>query len=284
MASGTITRTDRAVLDALARAGQAYVRLPQDAPLLRKVLPEHEEPRKRLASMASRGSLERIAHGRYVVLPSGARTARQAADLPVLLAAALEGQWPYYLGFLSAIVEHGLTDETSEAVYVAIGARRLPRLNRLGDRPLRMTAMPTDDDGSWDGVERLRARAKMFWYRAGLERTLIDALDRPHLCGRSELWVRAWERAFRERDVDLVLLMALARARSAAVAARAAFLLRELGRTREARILAARPVTGRVLFDAAGEAHLGAWERDRDTGLVVNVPREAITGWLEYGK
>ena len=85
-------------------------------------------------------------------------------------------------------------------------------------------------------MERKRIRGQTFYARSGIERTLIDALDRPQLCVRPELWVRAWERALREGGLDLPLLLELARRRSRAVCARAALLLREAGRPREARL------------------------------------------------
>jgi hypothetical protein len=38
-----------------------------------------------------------------------------------------------------------------------------------------------------------------------------------------------------------------------------------------------------VLFDASN-TEAGQWPRDRDTGLLLNVPLQAIDAWLEYGK
>jgi predicted transcriptional regulator of viral defense system len=288
-ATRTISTTDRAVLDALARAGLGYVRLPNEADVLRRALPPGESPRRRLSDMAKRGQLGRIAHGVYVVLPPGTRTVRQAADLTTLVSAAFDGRWPYYVGFLSAIAEHGLTDESVADLHVAIGAARVPRLAELAGTRVHLARIAPDDDSGgaqWLGVERRRLRGKMFYVRSSPERTLVDALARPDLCGRPELWVRAWERAFREHALDLPLLLELARRRSRAVSARAALLLRELGRPREARLLLSGPVTGMVLFDASNPGRSGAsgWRRDRETGLVLNVPADAIAGWLEYGK
>ena len=288
-ATRTISTTDRAVLDALARAGLGYVRLPNEAEVLRRALPTGESSRRRLSDMAKRGQLARIAHGVYIVLPAGTHTARQAADRMTLVSAALDGRWPYYVGFLSALSEHGLTDESVTDLHVAIGAARVPRLSELAGTRVHLARIAPDDDSvtpPWIGVERRRISGKMFYRRSSPERTLIDALARPDLCGRPELWVRAWERAFREHTLNLPLLIELARRRSRAVSARAALLLRELGRPREARLLLPRPVTGTVLFDASnpGGADASGWRRDRETGLVLNVPADAIAGWLEYGK
>ncbi len=234
--------------------------------------------------MARRNQLARIAQGTYLVLPPGARSVGQIADRRLLVSAAFEGRWTYYLGFLSAIADHGLTDESVTDLHVALAGRRLPQMKELAGRPVRMTRVAFDAEDSWLGIERQRIRGKMFYVRSGLERTLVDALDRPELCDRPEVWVRAWERAFRDRDVDLPLLLELAQRRSHASSARAALLLRELGRPREARLLLRSPVTGRVMFDAANPSPPGRPPRDRETGLVMNVPLEAVGAWLEYGK
>lgn len=44
------------------------------------------------------------------------------------------------------------------------------------------------------------------------------------------------------------------------------------------------PVKGRVLLDASRAFGDERWRRDRDTGLVANLPERALDGWLEYGK
>ncbi len=285
MATRTITDIDRNLIDELTSAGRLYVQLPEDERRVRKYLRGSERPARRLSDMAARKQVARVAHGAYVLLPAGARSLRQAADRRTLVAAALENRWSYYLGFASAIVDHGLTDESAGDLYVGIGGARLPKLKALAGTSLHLTRVAYDDEQSdgWLGVERKRIRGQTFYARSGIERTLIDALDRPQLCIRPEIWVRAWERALRAGDLDHPLLLELARRRSRAVCARAGLLLREAGRPREARLLIERPLTGRVLFDASN-TEAGQWPRDRDTGLLLNVPLRAIDAWLEYGK
>jgi predicted transcriptional regulator of viral defense system len=285
MVTRTITDADRGLLDELVSTGRLYVQLPEDERMVRKHLGSSERPARRLSDMAARKQVVRVAHGAYVLLPAGARSLRQAADRRTLLAAALENRWSYYLGFASAIVDHGLTDEGPGELCVGVGGSRLPKLDDLAGTPVHLTRVAYDNEqgDGWLGVERKRIRGQTFYIRSGIERTLIDALDRPRLCVRPELWVRAWERALREGSLDLPLLLDLARRRNRAVCARAALLLREAGRPREARLLINRPLTGRVLFDASN-TEPAKWPRDRDTGLLLNVPLQAIGAWLEYGK
>jgi predicted transcriptional regulator of viral defense system len=142
-------------------------------------------------------------------------------------------------------------------------------------------------DRKWFGEERLRAQGVAFYYRSDLERTLIDTLDRPDLCGAPDIWVRAWERAFRDERVDMGRLMDYAITIGGNVGARAGFWLRELGHVREARLVfraVGAPLKGPRLLDASRSYDGDSWRRDRESGLYLNIPERAITGWLEYGK
>jgi predicted transcriptional regulator of viral defense system len=235
--------------------------------------------------MKKRGSLASIARGRWIVMPPGASTISQAASPPILLAALLDGRAEWYLGFLSALIEHGLTDIDSETLYVAVRGR--PSLGALtaGGRTVRVVRLVRADD--WAGVERLRAQGRSFTCRSDIERTLLDTLAHPKMCGPAEIWVRAWGRAASEERLDVGRLFDYVEQRNAAVQARCAYWLRELGQARSARRIM-RTVGGRLTgarpLDASRSFGEGPWPRDRETGLVLNMPQETIDGWLEYGK
>jgi hypothetical protein len=121
--------------------------------MVRKHLRGNERPARRLSDMAARKQVVRVAHGAYVLLPAGARSLRQAADRRTLLAAALENRWSYYLGFASAIVEHGLTNESAGDLYVGVGGTQLPKLEALAGTPVHLTrvAYDNDDGDGWLG-------------------------------------------------------------------------------------------------------------------------------------
>jgi predicted transcriptional regulator of viral defense system len=234
--------------------------------------------------MARRGSLRSVGNHRWVVLPAGASTIEQAAPLKVLLAAKFDGRADWYLGYLSALADHRLTDIDPEDVYVGVRRARMPTEQRLGSRRLIVVRHDRDDD--WRGVEQQR-EGRVMTYRSDVERTLLDTLDQPRRCGPPEVWVRAWERAMREQRADPLVLSDYAEQRSDAVQARLAFWLRETGHVRQARRVQraiGKPATGRVFLDASRAFGDGPWRRDRDTGLVVNLPERALDGWLEYSK
>lgn len=273
---------DSRVLRAIARKGRTYVSLEEDRDWLEDLV---GDPAQQLARMKKRGSLASVAHGRYVVLPPGVTNAGQAVPTMLLLAAAFAGRNDYYLGYLSALVEHRLTDEQADAFYVAVFSRDLPSISMVAGRPLRMTRILSTKKRF--GIERIRAQGRAFYFRSDLERTLLDTLDRPKFCGQPDTWVRSWDRAFAQDRVDVSKLIDYASAWGGSVAARCAFWLRELGRTRESRLLLKSinaPLTGRRELDSSRSFGDGDWHRDRETGLIMNIPEHAITGWLEYGK
>ncbi len=285
----TLTRSvpsaDAALLHAIAQHGRAFVRLPEDSAWLRAAAGDDRVPlERRLAEMTRRGSLASVGRRRWVVLPAGASSLEQAAPLNTLLAAKLDGRVDWYLGYLSALADHGLTDIDPDDVYVGTRGLQLPTEQRLGARRLIVVHHRRDDD--WRGVERQR-EGRVFTYRSDVERTLLDTLDQPRRCGPPEVWVRAWERAVREERADPVRLTDYAEQRSGAVQARLAYWLRETGQVRQARrVMRALggPLTGRTMLDASRAFGDGPWRRDRETGVVVNLPDHAIDGWLDYGK
>lgn len=280
--------SDRDFLQELALSGRSFVALPDDGGWLRSFDATYAA---RLERLAKGGSLGHVRRGRYVVMPAGADRLAQI-PLGTLLASAFnrrddaaeDPRESYYLGFLSALAEHRLTDETSDAIHIALRGDRRSLLTQLGDRPIQYAYV---NERKWFGVERVRSQGRTFYLRSSIERTLLDTLDRPAYCGPPELWVRAWERAFRLGTVDVIELIDRAPMMSHAVAARTAFMLGELGRPREARTLlrsSGGRVNGAVLFDASQAFGDGDWQRDRETGLILNLPEDAYAGWLAYGK
>ena len=71
------------------------------------------------------------------------------------------------------------------------------------------------------------------------------------------------------------------------LAARCAYWMRELGDVRNARIILRSiqaPLTGPRPLNPARPSDDQDWPRDRETGLIINMPEHAIEGWLTYGK
>lgn len=277
----TLSPTDSRILAELSDRGRTFLDLKLDRNWLSALT---TDPAKQVAAMRKRGSLLAVGPGRYVAL-----TPRELGDpsrLPVgvLLAAAFAGRNDWYLGYLSALIEHQLVDEHANELYVAVFDPP-PRLKTLAGRPVHMTRLKSARKHF--GRERVRAVGRTFYFRSDLERTLLDTLDRPGLCGPPENRVRAWSRAFAGDSLDRQRLVDYALQVGGTLAARCAFWMREVGDVRDSRLILrsiGAPLTGPRLLDSEQSFGEGDWRRDRDTGLVVNMPMQAIDGWLSYGK
>lgn len=281
----SVPAEDARVLHEAAQRGKLYLRWPEDRAWLERI-DDIGDPQKRLWGMGDRGSLEMLSRGRWLILPTGATTVEQAAPVKALLAAFFDGRADWYLGYLSALIDHNLTDIDSETLYVGIRGATMASKQRIGHRPIRVVHHTRED--TWEGVERERAHGSVFSYRSDVERTLLDTLEQPRRSGPAEVWARAWERAMREERVDLRRLTEYAEDRSDVVQARLAFWLRETGHPRDSRRVMrglGGPLSGSRLLDSAKNfERQDRWPRDRETGLVINMPQETIDGWLEYGK
>lgn len=279
--SQTLSTTDSRILEELSDRGRTFLDLKLDRDWLSALT---ADPARQVAGMRKRGTLFPIAAGRYVALPPGAVSDPSQLPVGVLLAAAFAGRDDWYLGYLSALIEHRLVDEHANELYVAVFGVA-PRLKTLVGRPIHMTRLKSTRKHF--GRERVRAVGRTFYFRSDFERTLLDTLDRPALCGAPETWVRAWPRAFSSETLDRHRLIDYALEVGGTLAARCAFWMREVGEVRAARLVLRSidaPLTGPRLLDSAQSFGEGKWRRDRDTGLIVNMPSRAIDGWLTYGK
>jgi predicted transcriptional regulator of viral defense system len=142
-------------------------------------------------------------------------------------------------------------------------------------------------DRRWFGREWVKGEAYSGYWRSDLERTLLDAADRPDLCAGNELVARAWERAVHEERLDTDRLVDYATRLGGVSALRAAFYGQRLDQHDLAqRILAAVPRTrsSKARLDLTGAFGPSKWPRDRATGLQINIPEPRLRGWLSYGK
>lgn len=269
------------VLDEAARRGRRTIRWPEDSDWLEEITPA---PQRLLNRLKDNGLLYAAGSSRFVIAPPGTRSIRQAASAELLADLALRPHGDYYVGFLGALIAHHLTDLHSGATYVAVRQGSRPR--RLPD-DLIVAALP---QGSWPApaggeVERVRVgESKEFFDRSTPERTLVDGLLRPDLCGGIETVVGAWARARERSEIRWPLVTEIAGRIGGATLRRVAFLLGELGFDRlvETHL---PPIAGRAttpLFDRSREYDLPRKKMRRDpaTGVMVNVPRDYLRGWI----
>lgn len=259
------------------RRRRSVLTLREDEEWLRGLTPN---PRRLVQRMAERGALRALGRGRYAIAGLATESLEEAASWQVLADGLLSPYGDYYLGYLTALVEHRLTDVEEATIYAALRgrSRTLGGELHVGRRPLVVTFVV---DRKWFGVEPVRVARAERYFRSDVERALVDCLDRPQLCGSTELYVRAWQRALSEERVNLDALCAYAARMGAAVAQRTGLLLSLTGRAEEAKQRLA-PFVGRktyVLFDPSAR-FAGVSEKDPTWRVILNVPRNALEGWL----
>lgn len=276
------------VLEALAEQRRHTIVVAEDDPWLRDIT---RDPVSLLDRMEAARLLYRVGRGRYVVAPRGTFSAAQAAPPELLVDLAVRGRGPYFIGFLSALIAHRLTDLHSNLIYAAIrqdggfgeSERALSDGVMVKFVRLASTRWPADRDRDLERV-RVLPGSKEFVWRSSLERTLVDVLNRPDLAGGIETVIGSWSRA-RERDVDWDIVCAIATDQGPSTIRRTAFVLRLLGLRavvdRNFPRLTGR--SARTPLDRGDSFALSPEQvtRDRVTGVVVNVPEQHLLGWAE---
>ena len=285
-----VSRTESRVLEALCRRDRTTGR-PRDWLDLRRdktwLAEEVGTPhlRQLLDRMAGKGSLYRLGGGRYAVAPRGSVDVSQALPFSVALDVAMGGR-EYYLAFGSALADHGLIDENVDPI-IAARASAVGGNDALSVQGLEVMIVRVSSVRRWFGHELVKGEARSGYWRSDLERTLLDAGDRPDLCAGNELVARAWGRAVHEERLDTDRLVDYAIHLGGVSALRAAFYCQQLDQQDLAqRIIATVPRTrsSKARLDLTGAFGPGEWPRDRATGLQINIPQARLRGWLSYGK
>ena len=136
-------------------------------------------PRKSAKDMAyalkEKGWLERVAHGKYLILPLAAgENAVYTAHEFVIASALVE---PMYVGYWSALNHHGLTEQVPRTVYIVTTTRAQEReIHGVTYRPVTVTEQkffgyqPTAVGSSQANI-------------SSIEKTLVDCADHPEFCG-----------------------------------------------------------------------------------------------------
>jgi len=160
------------LLDKLARNGSVFT--VEDARLISGVAPEVLWVM--LSRMESRGWIERIEKGKYLIVPLGAEKGRYTLHEFVIASVLVE---PCCIAYWSALNFHGLTEQMPRTVFVQTTARK---------KTSRQTVFGVDycivrvDGKKIFGTEK-------HWIEGTAvnvtdpEKTIVDCLDRPRHCG-----------------------------------------------------------------------------------------------------
>jgi predicted transcriptional regulator of viral defense system len=223
--------------------------------------------RELASGLAQNGLVRRIRRDLYATVPPA--DWRRPDTLPAnwfRTAAEIVAPAPYFLAYYTAMEIHGITQHPLRTVFVAVMRQRKPVVT-AGVSFRFITLKPA----RFFGYEEAEVEQGFGVDAADLERTLIDCVDRPDLCGGLEEVVRGFMRRHNDLDADR-LLRYLLRLDQQFLVKRLGFLLEVLGH-RDVELLAnleklARGTKRYVLLDKSGRDQ---GERNRRWGLTINV-------------
>jgi predicted transcriptional regulator of viral defense system len=262
----TLGPAESKVVLSLREQGRSVVKASEIAALL----DSEATARKVIRNLLRKGWLSRILGGRYMLLPPEHGPENLGENnMLALAAAAVE---PSYVGWWSAASFHGFTTQRPMTVFVAT-LKRAPRRTIEGTdvRFVKVTARKFFGASPHD----IYGRSVLV---SSPEKTVVDCLDRPDLCGGPSELTRIVHSALGSVEISAIVAAALLM-RSRAVLQRLGFLADLVGRPlpeeQRAVVRAAIPKSTRAPFGRKDKregdiGYVAAW------GLLVHARREDL--------
>ncbi len=148
-----------------------------------------------VSGLVNKKWLIRLVQGKYLIIPLEAGEAGEHTENWFVIAKNLIEPKPYYLSHYSALDIHEMLTQPVLTVYISTPIRRIPK-SILGATFKFIFTKPKD---LW-GIEDVWATSSQQVKVSDLERTIIDCLDRPDLCGGiSEAAKGIWKK---RNDID----------------------------------------------------------------------------------
>lgn len=172
-----------------------------------------------LSDLVKRKSLIRLAPGKYLIVPLSAGENAEYSENWYIIAKHLIEPNPYYLSHYSALDLHEMTTQPLITVFITTPTRR--KIRKAMGATFRFVY--TNPSKIW-GFEDIWVKPDEKVKVSDLERTIVDCLDNPKLCGGiAELAKGLWKK---KKEIDYARLVDyIERFGSKAVAKRLGFLL-----------------------------------------------------------
>jgi predicted transcriptional regulator of viral defense system len=150
-----------------------------------------------LSKLAKKGVTQRVGRGKYIVIPADIVYGRKSyvAD-PLVLISELLKETEYYVAYYSAAHVHGLTEQLPFKTTVAVTKQM--RAIRAGNIYVDFVNLKKS---RFFGYEEIRYSDATFNV-SDMEKTLIDSVDRPELCGGISEVIRIMSNAFETGHVN----------------------------------------------------------------------------------
>jgi len=148
----------------------------------------HRKPAKDMAfALKEKGWLERIAQGKYLIVPlSAGEDSVYTAHEFVIASALVE---PMYIGYWSAMNHHRLTEQVPQTVYIVTPERLREReIHGVTYQPVSIT------EQKFFGYQPTAVGASQVNI-SSMEKTLVDCADHPEFCGGISEFTKALQNA-----------------------------------------------------------------------------------------
>ena len=131
-----------------------------------------------LSKLARKGVAQRVGRGKYIVIPADILYGRKSyvADPLVLISELMNGT-EYYVAYYSAAHVHGLTEQMPFKTTVAV-LKQLRSIN-VGNISVNFVNLKKSRFFGYEESRYLDATFNV----SDIEKTLVDSVDRPELCG-----------------------------------------------------------------------------------------------------
>lgn len=153
--------------------------------------------RKAVERLREAGHLHPLQAGRFAFTERPARTARLMDLDPVAEAILRRLNMPYYLSWHSALWHHGLIDQQSRRVFVAVQRRK--RRARVGMQVVQFVYI-SDSDKFFGGERHEDFEWPVVTARA--EKAIIDSLDKPRYAAPLPVIADAMRRGYEDGIID----------------------------------------------------------------------------------
>lgn len=174
-----------------------------------------------LSKLARKGAAQRVGRGKYVVIPADILYGRKSyvAD-PLVLISELLKETKYYVAYYSAAHVHGLTEQLPFKTTVAV-LNQMRSIN-VGNIFLNFVNLKKSRFFGYEEIRYLDSAINV----SDIEKTLVDIVDRPELCGGFAEVARIISNAFMTGHVNQQKLVSYVKKfESQAVAQRLGFII-----------------------------------------------------------
>ena len=250
----------------LSSQGKTIFTIPDAQAITRKT---YDATAKLLSRLAQKGWLVRLMGGKYLIVPLEAVLESIPMADRFVIAREVLGSAPYYISHYSAMELHEMTTQPVNTVYVTVRQQRESR-EIIGTR-YRFVYAASKSFWGWENMwvnpqDRVRV--------SDLERTILDGVARPALCGgvgevARGLWLR------RDGIRDAMLVEYAQRLDSRAAARRVGYLLHTYGLGEPGTIAALKAFTNSG-YDPLDPTLPDEGPHDSEWGLRINLDPEEL--------